>query len=59
MQQQKSGLFQIGVAIVTLGTAVKAALWIGAILSPLAWWAIVIGAILMVIGLVTPGRSSY
>lgn len=59
MQQQKSGLFQVGVAIVVLGIAVKAAIWIGAILSPLAWWAIVVGVILMVIGLVTPGRSSY
>lgn len=59
MQQQKSGLFQIGAAIVILGIAVKAALWIGAILSPLAWWAVIIGAILMVIGLATPGRNSY
>ena len=59
MQQQKSGLFQIGLAIVLLGLTVKAALWLGMILSPLAWWAIVIGAIIMVVGLVTPGRSSY
>ncbi|MBC8143701.1 MAG: hypothetical protein H7Y38_19910 [Armatimonadetes bacterium] len=58
MQQQKSGLFQIGAAIVVLGIAVKAALWIGAILNPLAWWAVVIGVILMVIGLVAPGRNS-
>ena len=59
MQQQKSGLFQVGLAIVLLGLAVKAALWLGMILSPLAWWAIVIGAIIMVVGLVTPGRGSY
>jgi cytochrome c biogenesis protein CcdA len=59
MQQQKSGLFQMGVAITVLGVAVYAALFIGALLKPLAWWAIVAGVILMIIGLVTPGRSRY
>ena len=59
MHQQKSGLFQIGLAVVLIGLSVKIALFVGMMLSPLAWWAIVIGAILMIVGLVSPGRGSY
>ena len=59
MQQQKNGLTHIGVAITALGLAVYIAVTIGHMLLPLAGWAIVIGIILAIIGLVTPGRSSY
>jgi len=57
MQRQQNGLFQIGVAIAVLGVAIKVALLLTALFNPLATWAIIIGAVLIVIGLVTPGRG--
>jgi hypothetical protein len=57
MQRQKSAtLVQIGVGLIAIGLAVKLALIVGMVLSPLAMWAIIIGAIVLIIGLVSPGR---
>jgi hypothetical protein len=57
MQRQKSAtLVQIGVGLFVLGVAVKLALMFTAFLYPLATWAIIIGIIIAIIGLVSPGR---
>ncbi len=57
MQQQKNGMTQLGVSIAVLGAAVYIAVTIGHLLLPLAGWAIVVGIVLAIIGLVMPGRS--
>jgi hypothetical protein len=36
--------------------AVRLALFLGMVLAPLAMWAIIIGIIVLIIGLVSPGR---
>ncbi|MBC7807948.1 MAG: hypothetical protein H7145_17605 [Akkermansiaceae bacterium] len=59
MQRQKNNLTQTGIAITVLGVAVYVAVTIGHMLLPLAGWAILIGIIIAIVGLVTPGRSSY
>jgi hypothetical protein len=58
MQKQRNtgSLYQLGIALLLIGVAIKIALFVGAILSPLAGWAIAIGLILTVVGLAMPGR---
>jgi len=55
-QKQRNGLVQLGGALAVLGVGVKIALVVGELLSPLASLAIIAGLILLVIGLVVPGK---
>lgn len=59
MQREKNGLFQLGVAIASLGAVAYVAIILAKFVGLFAGWAILIGIILMIIGLVTPGRSRY
>lgn len=52
----KSRVFQFGLGLCLLGLAVKVALAVGVLLNPLAYIAIGAGVVIMIIGLVTPGR---
>jgi hypothetical protein len=49
-------LTQIGGGLLILGIVVKLAIMLAFTLGPLAGWAIGIGAILLIIGLVSPRR---
>ena len=57
MQKQLEGnkLAQWGLLLVVIGVAIRLAIW----LAPFTYWAIAIGVILLVIGLVKPGRRRY
>ena len=57
MQQQQNPLIQIGFALLLMGIAVFAAIFFAGIIAPLATGAIVLGIILVIIGLATPGRG--
>ena len=54
--KQKSGLSEIGGALLILGIGVKLALWLGALVHPLANLAILAGIVLLIAGLIVPGR---
>ena len=56
MLRNKSGLFQTGLGIFLLGLGVKVALVVGNLLNPVASIAIGAGVVIMIIGLVAPGR---
>ncbi len=58
MQQKKrSGLVELGGALILLGVGVKIALTVGLYLHPLASLAIFAGVVLLIIGLVAPGKQ--
>ena len=56
MLREKSRLFQLGLGIFLLGLGVKAALILGSLLSPVASIAMGAGVVIMIVGLVMPGR---
>lgn len=56
MVREKSRLFQFGLGIFLLGLGVKAALILGSLLNPLASIALGAGVVIMIVGLVVPGR---
>ena len=59
MQQprQRGGLFQLGLGLLIAGVVVQVALALGKVLlGPLAGIAIAAGIVLMIVGLVVPGR---
>ena len=58
MQKQLEGnkLAQWGLLLVVIGAAVQLTLLLGRVLSPLSGWAIVIGVILLIVGVVLPRR---
>lgn len=46
----KDDLFNIGLALVVLGVAVKVALAIGLVLNHFVIWAFIVGGVLMIVG---------
>lgn len=56
MLKERPRLFQIGLGILILGVLAKIAVVAATLLNPLAYFAIIGGIILMVIGLVAPSR---
>lgn len=59
MQREKNSLFELGVAITSLGVVAYVAIILAKFVGYFAGWAILIGIILMVIGMVTQGRNRY
>jgi len=55
-EKQGLGLFQIGVALAVFGVAVHLALTLGRVFAPLANIALLVGVILIIVGLVWPGK---
>lgn len=62
-QLENNKYAQWGLFLIVLGVAVpllvKLALFLGHLLMPLAGWAIFIGIVLLIVGLVSPGRRRY
>jgi hypothetical protein len=56
MQREKSNLFQIGVVVALFGVALQIAIRLAYLLGPLAHFAVVLGVILIIVGLVLPNR---
>ena len=56
MQKNRNSLTDIGILLALGGLAVYAALWLGRILYPFAGLAILVGVVLLLIGLATPGK---
>jgi hypothetical protein len=55
-EKQGLGLFQVGVLLLVASVAVYLAVTVGALLLPFAKIAFLIGIILIIAGLVLPGR---
>ncbi|GAB4454192.1 MAG: hypothetical protein OHK0029_08550 [Armatimonadaceae bacterium] len=57
MQKERSGkLMELGILLILLGIAVKLALWLGAIFSGIATWAIIGGLIIVIIAAINNRR---
>lgn len=57
MQRERMGsLAQLGLAILLIGVAIKVALWLGLMLSPVANLAVGVGIVVLILGLVLPNR---
>jgi hypothetical protein len=54
--KQKTSLSEIGGALLILGIGVHVALWLGALVHPLANLAILAGIVLLIVGIIVPGR---
>lgn len=57
MLRERNSVLQFGVGLVLLGIVVKVALALTVLFNPLANWAIGIGVLLAIVGLVLPGKK--